>query len=147
MLTVIVDARTSAGKLPGLLGQLTTGAVEGLVKEVFLVAPHSEVVDALCEEMGAEAADSIEQALAWARSELVLAAEADFRLKDGWVEALSTHLANGGGAAMIEGLGESGLFGRKPYGVLVERGRVVRLDDPDLKRLRRELGLRPRRLG
>ncbi|MCR5875982.1 hypothetical protein LRS10_18610 [Phenylobacterium sp. J426] len=147
MLSVIVDARAEPRRLPGLLAQLTAGAVEGLVKEVFLVAPHSEGVSALCEEMGAEAADTIEQALAWAKAELVLVLPADFRLRDGWVEALSDHLSEGRGAAAVEGLGEAGLFSRRPYGVLVERAGVVRLQDPDLKRLRRQLGLRPRRVG
>jgi hypothetical protein len=147
MLSVIVDARAEARRLPGLLAQLTAGAVEGLVKEVFLVAPHSEAVSALCEDMGAEPADTIEQAMAWAKSELALVLPADFRLRDGWVEALSDHLVSDGGAAVVEGLGEPGLFSRRPYGVLVERGRVVRLQNPDLKRLRRQLGLRARRIG
>lgn len=148
MLSVIVDARGEARRLPALLAQLTAGAVEGLIKEVFLVAPHSEAVTALCEDMGAEPADTIEQALAWAKCELVLAVTPELRLRDGWVEALAEHLATGGGAAVVEGLGEGGLFGKRPpYGVLVERGRVVRLENPDLKRLRRELGLRPLRIG
>ncbi len=147
MLSVIVDAREDARKLPGLLAQLTSGAVDGLVKEVFLVAPHSQDVVLLCEDMGAEAADSIEQALAWAKADLVLIATADLRLPEGWLAVLRTHLAEDGGATLVSGAPEPGLFGRKPYAVLVERARVVRLENPDLKRLRRELGLRPGRIG
>ncbi|MGA0604558.1 cell wall biosynthesis glycosyltransferase [Phenylobacterium sp. VNQ135] len=148
MLSVIVDARGEARRLPALLAQLTAAAVEGLIKEVFLVAPHSDAVAAICEEMGAEPADTIEQALAWAKSELVLVAAPELRLRDGWVEALGEHLASGGGSALVEGVGGGGLFGKRPpYGVLVERGRVARLEDPDLKRLRRQLGLRPLRVG
>lgn len=147
MLTVIVDAREDARKLPGLLAQLTAGAVEGLVREVFIVAPHSDGVAALCEDMGAEAADTIEAALAWAKSEKVLVLPADLRLRDGWVEALAAGLAEGVEAALVMGYAETRFLARKPYGVLVERARVVRLEDPDLKRLRRQLGLRPLRIG
>jgi 2-phospho-L-lactate guanylyltransferase (CobY/MobA/RfbA family) len=147
MLSVIVDAREEPRKLPALLAQLTGGAVEGLVREVFIVAPHSETVAAICEDMGAEAADTVEAALAWAKGETVLVLPADLRLRDGWIEALSEHLAGDGRDALVVGLGEPGLLAKRPYGVLLERARVVRLEDPDLKRLRRQLGLRPLRIG
>lgn len=147
MLSVIVDAREAPRKLPALLAQLTAGAVEGLVREVFIVAPHSDAVAALCEDMGAEAADTVEAALAWAKGETVLVLPAGLRLRDGWVEALSEHVATDGRDALVMGLAEPGLLARKPYGVLVERAHVVRLEDPDLKRLRRQLGLRPLRIG
>lgn len=147
MLSVIVDAREEPRKLPALLAQLTGGAVEGLVREVFIVAPHSETVVAICEDMGAEAADTVEAALAWAKGETVLVLPADLRLRDGWIEALGDHLATGGGDALVPGLADGGLLAKRPYGVLVERARVVRLENPDLKRLRRQLGLRPLRIG
>jgi hypothetical protein len=147
MLSVIVDAREETRKLPGLLAQLTAGAVEGLVREVFIVAPHSDAVSALCEDMGAEAADTIESALAWAKGDKVLVLPADLRLRDGWVEALAAHLAEGGQAALMTGYSEAGFLTRKPCGVLLERARVVRLENPNLKRLRRQLGLRPLRIG
>lgn len=147
MLSVIVDARQDADALPALLAQLTRGAVEGLVREVFIVAPHSETIVALCEDMGAEAADGIEPALAWAKSDLVLVLPAALRLRDGWVEALGAHVAAGGPGAVVVGLVRGGLFSSAPFGVLVERARVVSLQEPDLDRLRRKLGLRPPRIG
>ncbi|WP_309092689.1 glycosyltransferase family A protein [Phenylobacterium sp.] len=147
MLSVIVDAREAPRRLPALLAQLTGGAVEGLVREVFIVAPHSDKVQAICEDMGAEAADTIEAALAWAKGETALVLPADLRLRDGWIEALTEHLAADGGDALVSGLSEGGLLSKRPYGVLVARSRVVRLENPDLKRLRRQLGLRPLRIG
>ena len=39
MLTVIIDARADATRLPALLAQLTAGAVDGLVRQVVIVAP------------------------------------------------------------------------------------------------------------
>ena len=53
MLSVIIDASGDGGRLPGLLAQLTTGAVEGLVREVWIVAPPSKTLDEICEVTGA----------------------------------------------------------------------------------------------
>jgi hypothetical protein len=148
MLTVIIDARTRADALPALLAQLTAGAVEGLVKQVCIVAePDQPGIDLLCEDMGADAFASVSDAGAKARGELVVVAPADLRLRDGWVGALERHLAGGGKAALVEGLGEGGLFGRRPVGVLLERDRLQAVGGADLKGLRRQLGLRPRRVG
>lgn len=148
MLTVIIDARTGAEALPALLAQLTAGAVEGLVRQVCIVAdPEQPGIDLLCEDMGADAFASVPEAAARARSELVVVAPADLRLRDGWVGALERHLAAGGRAALVEGLGEGGFFGRRPFGVLLERDRLQASRGADLQGLRRQLGLRPRRVG
>ena len=48
--------------------------------------------------------------------------------------------------AVVTGFG-GGLFRKAPFGVLVERGRAGRMQGADLQRLRRELGLRPARIG
>ena len=72
---------------------------------------------------------------------------ADFRLRDGWIGSLDGHLARGGAPAVVAGLAEGGLFGRRPYGVLVERRRLEGRRGADLKGLRRDLGLRARRIG
>ncbi|ODT86663.1 cell wall biosynthesis glycosyltransferase [Phenylobacterium sp. SCN 70-31] len=148
MLSVIIDARRGAPELPVLLAQLTAGAVDGLVRQVLLVAgPGQAGIDLLCEETGAEAHDSLEAAAAAARAEWLVVAPADFRLRDGWIKALETHLAAGGGAALVSGLGPGGLLGRSPWAVLVERRRLEHRRGADLKRLRRDLGLRPVRIG
>ncbi|MEW5687024.1 MAG: hypothetical protein AB1942_19055 [Pseudomonadota bacterium] len=148
MLTVIIDARTRAEALPALLAQLTAGAVEGLVRQVCIVANEGQAgIDLLCEDMGADAFASLTDAAAGARGELVVVAPADLRLRDGWVGALERHLGGGGKAALVEGLGEGGLFGRRPFGVLLERDRLQAGVGADLQGLRRQLGLRPRRVG
>lgn len=148
MLTVIIDARAGTQRLPALLAQLTAGAVEGLVRQVAIVAAAEEPgIDLLCEDMGADAYPSLEAAGAAARGERLMLVPAGFRLRDGWIGALEAHLAAGGAPALVEGLGKVGLFARAPFGVLVERDRLKGRRGADLKSLRRELGLRPRRIG
>jgi hypothetical protein len=148
MLTVIIDARTGAEGLPALLAQLTAGAVDGLVKQVAIVATADQPgIDLLCEDMGAEAYSGLEAAGEAARAERLLVVPADLRLRDGWIAALEVHMLGGGAPALVEGLEKGGLFTRRPYGVLVERSRLQDGRGADLQRLRRELGLRPRRIG
>lgn len=148
MLTVIIDARTEAERLPGLLAQLTAGAVDGLVRQVVIVAPAGDPeIAALCEDMGAGAAATLPAAAAMARAERLLVAPARFRLRDGWIGALSRQLAEGATSGLVVGQGDGGLFRRPPYAVLLERDGLKGGDGADLQGLRRELGLRPRRLG
>jgi hypothetical protein len=148
MLSVIIDARADAQRLPALLAQLTAGAVDGLVRQVLIVAAEGQAAIAdLCEETGAEAHPTIEAAGVAARADQLLVVPADFRLRDGWIASLDGHLARGGGPAVVAGLAEGGLFGRRPYGVLVERRRLEGRRGADLQRLRRDLGLRARRIG
>ena len=148
MLTVIIDARTGTEGLPALLAQLTAGAVDGLVKQVAIVAAADQPgIDLLCEDMGADAFVSVEAAGEAARGERLLVVPAELRLRDGWIGALEAHLMAGGGPAVVEGLHSGGLFARRPFGLLVERDRLKGRRSADLQRLRRELGLRPRRIG
>jgi len=148
MLSVIIDARTEAERLPALLAQLTAGAVDGLVRQVLIVAADGQAgIGDLCEEMGAEAHQTIEAAGAAARADRLLILPADFRLRDGWIGALDGHLTRGGADAVVAGFSDNGLFGRRPFGVLVERGRLDGRRGADLQRLRRDLGLRARRIG
>lgn len=148
MLTVIIDARRDAERLPALLAQLTAGAVDGLVRQVLIAAADGQAgIDDLCEEMGAEAYPTLEAAARAARAEQVLVLPAELRLRDGWIGSLNRHVARGGAAAVVAGLSEGGLFSRRPYGVLVERARLENRHGADLKGLRRDLGLRARRIG
>jgi hypothetical protein len=143
MLTVILDARTQAERLPVILTQLTAGAVDGLVRQVLLVAPEGQVgLDALCEETGAEACATFAAAGAAARYDLVLVLPADFRFRDGWIRALD----NQAPPAVVLGMGEGGLFSRRPTGLLVQRGLLQEGVD-DIGALRRRLRLRVRRIG
>ena len=84
MLTVIIDARTGTEGLPALLAQLTAGAVDGLVKQVAIVAAADQPgIDLLCEDMGADAFVSVEAAGEAARGERLLVVPAELRLRDG----------------------------------------------------------------
>jgi hypothetical protein len=143
MLTVILDARTQAERLPLILTQLTAGAVDGLVRQVLLVAPDSQIgLEALCEETGAEAYATFPAAAAAARYDLVLVLPADFRFRDGWIRALEGKAP----PALVVGMGEGGLFSRRPTGLLVQRGLLEEGVD-DIGALRRRLPLRVRRIG
>ena len=62
MLTVIIDARDDAERLPALLAQLTAGAVDGLVRQVLIVAAEGQAgIGDLCEETGAVLANPFTQ--------------------------------------------------------------------------------------
>lgn len=148
MLSVIIDARGETKGLPGLLAQLTAGAVDGLVRQVLIVAAADQPgIDDLCEDMGAEAHPTIEAAGAAARADQLLILPADFRLRDGWIRSLDGHLAHGAAPAVVTGLADGGLFERRPFGVLVERHRLEGRRGAGLQGLRRDLGLRARRVG
>jgi hypothetical protein len=143
MLTVVIDAATQADRLPMILTQLTAGAVDGIIRQVLLVAPASQIgLEALCEETGAEACPSFAAAAAAARYDLILVLPADFRFRDGWIRALADKAA----PAIVIGMGEGGLFGRRPTGLLVQRGLLEEGVD-DIVALRRRLPLRVRRIG
>ena len=146
MLTVIIDARTQAAKLPALLAQLTAGAVDGLVRQVLIVAGTGQAgIEALCDETGAEAYAALDAAATAARAEWLMVLPADFRLRDGWISTLSGHVDRG--PALIRGLADGGLFAPRPFGVLVERSCLGIAQGADLKGLRRGLGFNPRRTG
>ncbi len=143
MLTVVLDARTHAERLPLILTQLTAGAVDGLVRQVLLVAPGSDTgLEALCEESGAETCPTFAAAAGVARYDLILALPAAFRFRDGWIRAL----ADKAPPAMVVGMGEGGLFSRPPSGLLVQRGLLEQGVD-DIVALRRRLPLRIGRVG
>jgi hypothetical protein len=148
MLTVIIDGRAKADRLPALLAQLTPGAVDGIVRQVAIVAPAGAAnLDLICEETGAEAHPTLKAAAQAARYERLLVLPADFRFRDGWIGALGGHLARGGGDAVVAGLRDGGPFSR-PLGVLVQRGLLEQgVDDPQLDALRRRLGFAARRIG
>ena len=148
MLTVIIDARTEPERLPALLAQLTAGAVDGLVRQVVIVAAtgQADIAD-LCEETGADVQPTIEAAAAVARADWLAVLPASFRLRDGWIGSLAGHLGQGSQGALMLGLPEPGLFARRAYGVLIQRSRLASGQGTDLKRLRSGLGFNPRRTG
>jgi hypothetical protein len=144
MLTVIVEAGNSSDRLPALLGCLTSAAVDGLVREVLIAGGGPpELLAVLREETGAELVASIAGAAVDARSDQILLLPAAIRLKPSWLATLGDHVRNGGGEAIILGVG--GFLRPGPFGVLANQARV--LAHPDLKRLRRNLGGRAARLA
>lgn len=150
MLTVIIDARPGIERLPALLAQLTAGAVQGLVRQVLIVAgPGQPGIDLLCEETGAGAHPTIAAAARVARAERVMVLPADFRLRDGWIGALDAHESASAAGVLVGGLAEGGgFFARPPTGVLVDRGALEQVaDDVRVERLGRLLRLRGRRIG
>ncbi|MCR5879973.1 hypothetical protein [Phenylobacterium sp. J367] len=141
MLSVIIDVARREDRLPGLLAALTPAAVEGLVKEVLVVgSAGSEPLDALCEDTGAEQAGSLREAIGRAKADLLLVLPPEIRFANGWVERLNDHLAAGGRTAVLEGERAGGLFGGRPYGVLIQKSAAADLVEPDIQALRRKLG-------
>jgi hypothetical protein len=147
MLSVIVVAGDEGERLPGVLAALTTLAVEGLVRDVAIAGGGPpELLDVLREETGAELAAGLGEAVAAARSELLLVVPADFRPRSDWRERLAGHLREGGREAVLSGEG-GGFLRSAPYAVLVGRAKAAGLAHPDLKGLRRALGREAGRLG
>jgi hypothetical protein len=149
MLSVIVEAQGAEDRLAGLFAQLTPAAVEGLVREVLVAGAAktelvAEVVDAICQDMGAEEAGDVAQALARAKSEWVLVLPAAIRFRNGWVERLGDHLKEGGGEALVLGERPDSVFERRLAGVLARRDMAS--EAAGLEPLRRKLGRRARRL-
>lgn len=138
MLTVIVETGEAAERLPGLLAQLTSAAVDGLVREVVIVGGPADLLSVLREETGAELAESLAAAIESARSDRLLVLPATLRLRGDWLASLGRHLREGGGAALV--VGEGGALSGRGYGVLIGKGAAAGLARPDLKRLRRQLG-------
>jgi hypothetical protein len=145
MLSVIVTDG-SPDRLAGLLTALTAAAVEGLVRDVQLLAgDDAQLLDALCEATGATLAADLAEAIANARGDWLMVVSPELRLRDGWVERLGKHVRDGRGEARLKGLGE-GLFFRAPQGVLIERAKAAAAAPGGLRRLARRLGPGARKL-
>lgn len=152
MLSVIVDARADPQSLPVLLSVLTMGAVDGLVRDLVIAASASSpLIDALCEETGAEVVlGGLEAAAARVRHDRVMVVPAALRLKTGWIASINDHLVRGGVDALVMGEGKGGLIGAltsAPYGVLTERSQLEGLAQAQLKGLRSRLRGRVPRIG
>jgi hypothetical protein len=147
MLSAIVVAGSEGERLPGVLAALTSAAVEGLVRDAAIVGGGPpELLAVLREETGAELVESLDAAIAAARSELLLVLPVDFRPRSDWVERLLVHLRNGGREAVLTGEG-GGFLKAAPYALLIGRSKAAGLAHSDLKRLRRALGREAGRLG
>ena len=147
MVTVVIDARQGAERLPMLLAALTPAAVDGLVREVIVAGGGpAELLEVLRDETGAELADDLGEAVRQARSSWLLLMPAAIVLRSGWIEALGRHVQAGGGGAVVRGEG-GGLLRAAPEAVLIAAEAARGLARPDLKDVRRAVGGRARRLA
>lgn len=127
MISVVLVAAEDLRGLAAQMAMLVPAAVDGLVKEVILVADGEPGVEALAEDSGARlvtaSGDRLAAGAAAARGDWILTLRATPALRDGWREPVEKHLAGGAGApAMLAAPG--GLLGRLSpslHGVLVRR--------------------------
>lgn len=128
MISVVLVASED---LPGLAAQMTLlvpAAVDGLVKEVILVADGEPGVEALVEDSGARlvttSGDRLAAGAAAARGDWILTLHATPALREGWREPIEKHLAGGGGAPAVLAVRGGGLLGKlapRWHGLLVRR--------------------------
>ena len=127
MISVVLVASED---LPGLAAQmalLVPAAVDGLVKEVVLVADGEPGVEALVEDSGARlvttSGDRLAAGAAVARGDWILTLRAAPALREGWREPVEKHLAGGAGAPAYLTVPGGVLSKLSPrlHGVLVRR--------------------------
>ncbi|MFN3514153.1 MAG: hypothetical protein ACK41C_13985 [Phenylobacterium sp.] len=136
MVTVIVETGKSR-VLPALLAGLVPAALDGIVRQVVVVAAEpSPATLEICDDAGADLAESYTQAVEMARSEVLLVLAEDMRLPPDWSERLAAHLSGGGRAGRLKGP-RQGWLRRGPDGVLVKRDAA----GAGLAQLRRRAGL------
>lgn len=130
MISVVLLASQDLPGLAAQMAMLVPAAVDGLVKEVILVADGEPGVEALAEDSGArlvvakgDAAARLAAGGEAARGAWILTLRAAPALRDGWREPIEKHLAGGGGAAAALAA-PGGLLARwspRFHGVLVRR--------------------------
>jgi hypothetical protein len=130
MISVVLIASEDLPGLAAQMAMLVPAAVDGLVKEVVLVADDEPGVEALAEDSGArlvrvggDAKDRLAAGAGTVRGDWILTLRAGPVLREGWREPVERHLAGGAGApAML--IAPGGWLGRltsKPHGVLLRR--------------------------
>lgn len=130
MISVVLIASEDLASLAAQMAMLVPAAVDGLIKEVVLVAGDEPGVDALAEDSGARmvrarggAQERLAAGVAVARGDWILTLRSDTVLREGWREPVERHLAGGAGAPAIL-IAPSGFWGRlrlKTHGVLLRR--------------------------
>lgn len=127
MISVVLVASKDLTGLAAQMAMLVPAAVDGLVKEVILVANGEPGVDALCEDSGARlvttSGDSLAAGAAVARGHWVLTLRSAPLLREGWREPVEKHLAGGAGAPAVL-TAPGGLLSKlspRLHGVLVRR--------------------------
>ncbi|MFZ5668082.1 MAG: cell wall biosynthesis glycosyltransferase [Pseudomonadota bacterium] len=128
MITVIVESAQDAESLATCLASLVPAAVDGIVREVILVAAApSEAVCSLAEDSGAGLTGDLETAIAAAKSDWLLILPATVRLEEGWQREAAVHVQrHGDRAARFRRAGVLGWFRRSGLLVRKDRRGVVR---------------------
>lgn len=127
MISVVLVASEDLPGLAAQMAMLVPAAVDGLVKEVLLVADSEAGAEALAEDSGARlvraSGDRLAAGAAAARGDWILTLRSAPVLREGWREPVEKHLAGGAGApAMLTVPG--GLLSKlspRLHGVLVRR--------------------------
>ncbi len=101
MLSVMIPAKEGdEERLAHTLASLVPAAVEGILREVIVVAPESASgVPTVAEHAGCRLAERPSAAIASAKGEWLLFLEPGARLREGWSESVLTHVSGKGGAA------------------------------------------------
>ncbi|ATC32076.1 cell wall biosynthesis glycosyltransferase [Caulobacter vibrioides] len=130
MISVVLIASEDLPGLAAQMSMLVPAAVDGLVKEVVLVAGDEPGVEALAEDSGARlvretgaAKERLAAGARAARGDWVLTLRSGPVLREGWREPVERHLAGGAGAP-ARLIAPGGLLGRlapKMHGVLLRR--------------------------
>ena len=127
MISVVLIASADLTGLAAQMSMLVPAAVDGLVKEVILVADGEPGVDALAEDSGARlvtaSGDRLAAGASVARGDWILSLRSAPALRDGWREPVEKHLAGGAGAPAVLTVPGGMLSKLSPrlHGVLVRR--------------------------
>ncbi len=145
MITAIILASHDANALTRTLNALIGAAVEGLVRDVVVVASHdNEVAARLAEQAGCALVlpGAFATAVRAAKGEWLMLLQSGALPEPGWEEAVSHHIQSGGGAARFR---RSPLAARAPLarlfqaeqalalGVIIEKRRALTLGEAALK--------------
>jgi hypothetical protein len=131
MISVVLVASEDLSGLAAQMTMLVPAAVDGLVKEVILVASDEldgePGVEALAEDSGARlvtaSGDRLAAGAAVARGDWILTLRSAPALREGWREPIEKHLAGGAGAPAVLTAPGGMLSKLSPrlHGVLVRR--------------------------
>jgi hypothetical protein len=130
MLSVVIVASEDLPGLAAQMAMLVPAAVDGLVKEVILVAGEEEGIEALAEDSGArlirtagDLGDRLAAGAIVARGDWILTLGSAPVLREGWREPVERHLAGGAGVP-VRLRAPGGWLSRlapKTHGLLVRR--------------------------
>ncbi|MDP1737618.1 MAG: glycosyltransferase [Caulobacter sp.] len=124
MISVVIQTLNNQATLPACLAALVPAAVDAIVREVIIVDRGStDATLEIAEDAGAKRADSLDAAVAMAKSDWLLILPPTLRLESGWDAEAAAHVQNGGGRAARFRAGGWWPFGGGARALLVRRDR------------------------